>query len=71
MKRWSALVVVCLLAVFTAKQNKSEPLPRQALQPPMEKTLAVGSYRWVKQRPPADAEDQSDTWYYIQQGTGK
>lgn len=72
MKRWSVLVVVCLLAVFTAKQYKSAPLPRQALPMPTEKTLTVGSYRWVKYRPSADAEDQSDSWYVVkpEKGTG-
>lgn len=70
MKRWSVLVVVCLLAVLTVKQYKSAPLPRQALPMSTEKTLSVGSYRWIKQRPPADAEDQSDSWYIIKQEKG-
>ena len=71
MKRWSVLVVVCLLAVLAVKQNKSAPLPRQALPIPTEKTLSVGSYRWVKYRPPADAEDQSDSWYIVKPEKGK
>lgn len=66
MKRWFALVVVCLLAVISVKQNKSAPMPRQALPVATQQVLEAGPYRMVRQRPSADAEDQHDRWYIVE-----